>query len=172
MADGIACIHAKELADCDACITSKSHRSSHPPTLHRARKVGELIHFDTGDLQTAISMTGKRYYTVFVDDYSRYITIMFHTHKSAGTTLVQNCCEMVKTRHGTYPITLRSDNAKEFKTKALKKYCADRGITQEFTCSYTPEQNGVAERMNQTLEHAASAMLHHSGFPSSYSEYA
>ena len=62
---------------------------------------------------------------------------MFHTHKSASPTLVQNFCELVKTRHGIYPAFIRSDNAKEFKTKALRKFCSDRGITQEFTCAYT-----------------------------------
>jgi hypothetical protein len=59
MADGISCTHAKELADCEACLTNKAHRNSHAPTDHRATKVGEVIHFDTGDLQDAISLTGN-----------------------------------------------------------------------------------------------------------------
>ncbi len=38
----------------------------------------------------------------------------------------------------------------------------------ELTVPYSPEQNGVAERMNRTLMESARTMLSHAGLPDSY----
>ncbi|MBW0493438.1 hypothetical protein O181_033153 [Austropuccinia psidii MF-1] len=46
------------------------------------------------------------------------------------------------------------------------------GIQQLFTCPYTPEQNGEAERLNRTLGDAARTMLRASGLPQSFWSYA
>lgn len=40
----------------------------------------------------------------------------------------------------------------------MKNYCAQRGIQYEFTIRYTPQQNGVAERMNRTIIERARCM--------------
>ena len=37
------------------------------------------------------------------------------------------------------------------------------GIRREYTTPYSPEQNGIAERMNQTIQERAVSMLKHSG---------
>ena len=42
------------------------------------------------------------------------------------------------------------------------------GIRREFSCRYTPEQNGVAERKNRTIVEAARAMLEEKSLPKLY----
>ena len=42
------------------------------------------------------------------------------------------------------------------------------GIRREFSCRYTPEQNGVAERKNRTIVEAARAMLEEKSLPKFY----
>ena len=42
-------------------------------------------------------------------------------------------------------------------------FLEERGITRETSAPRTPQQNGVAERMNQTLIGGARSMLHHAG---------
>ncbi|GJW58124.1 retrovirus-related pol polyprotein from transposon TNT 1-94 [Tanacetum coccineum] len=54
---------------------------------------------------------------------------------------------------------LRSDNGTEFKNHKLEEFCDKKGISQNFSSSCTPEQNGVAERRNKTLIEAAKTML-------------
>ena len=46
----------------------------------------------------------------------------------------------------------------------LKKY----GIRAEFTAAYSPQQNGISERMNRTLMEAARTMLTHAGLSNAY----
>ena len=60
---------------------------------------------------------------------------------------------------------LRTDNGGEYESDAFRMYCQNEGITRHLTASYTPEQNGVAERLNRTLLERARSMLSHSGLP-------
>ena len=46
---------------------------------------------------------------------------------------------------------LRSDNEGEYPSKEFKNYLASKGIKHPLSISGRPEQNRVAERMNQTL---------------------
>ncbi|GJW84617.1 ribonuclease H-like domain-containing protein [Tanacetum coccineum] len=41
----------------------------------------------------------------------------------------------------------------------MLEFCREKGIKQEFSNARTPQQNGVAERMNRTLIEAARTML-------------
>eukprot|EP00253_Pinus_taeda_P025873 PITA_25873 len=58
---------------------------------------------------------------------------------------------------------LRTDNGGEFTSKEFDSYCKDAGIETHKTTVYTPQQNGVAERMNRTLLERARSMLSNAG---------
>ena len=47
---------------------------------------------------------------------------------------------------------LRSDNGGEYVSKAFQAFCDSKGIKRELTAPYNPPQNGVAERMNRTIQ--------------------
>ena len=79
---------------------------------------------------------------------------------------------MLFNKTGRHILTFRSDNGGEFFSNELTDFFFGNGTLHESTIPYTPEQNGVAERMNQTLANAARSMLIHSGFPSDFWEYA
>ena len=54
---------------------------------------------------------------------------------------------------------LRSDNGGEYLSSEFKNYLSKEGIRHELTIPKTPEQNGVAERMNRTLVECVRSML-------------
>ena len=58
---------------------------------------------------------------------------------------------------------LRIDNGGEFCSKEFEEFCKKCGIARKKTTPYTPQQNGVAERMNKTLMERARSMLSGSG---------
>ncbi|XP_074347328.1 uncharacterized protein LOC141686177 [Apium graveolens] len=60
--------------------------------------------------------------------------------------------------------TIRSDHGGEFE-KDFVTFCKSRGITHEFTAPRTPQQNGVVERKNRTLQETARTLLHESNMP-------
>jgi transposase InsO family protein len=54
---------------------------------------------------------------------------------------------------------VRSDNGSEFKNTNVEEFCDEKGMKNEFSTTYTPEQNDVVERKNRTLIKMARSML-------------
>ena len=55
---------------------------------------------------------------------------------------------------------MRTDNGTDYE---FNDYCRVVEIKRQTTTPYTPEQNGVVERKNQTIIEATCAMLHDQG---------
>ena len=70
---------------------------------------------------------------------------------------------MVERIRGKALKTLRSDNGGEYTSHEFINHFKQHGIRHEFTIPKTPEQNGVAERMNRTLGETVRSMLSESG---------
>lgn len=68
---------------------------------------------------------------------------------------------------GLQLIALRADNGGEF-NKLEEKIAKQDGIKMEYTVGYTPEQNGVAERLNRTIFTLVRAMLFEAGLPDNF----
>ena len=62
---------------------------------------------------------------------------------------------------------VRSDNGGEY-IGELRRELLRGGIRVETSAPYTPEQNGVAERMNRTLVESARSMIHAQGLGQEY----
>ena len=63
---------------------------------------------------------------------------------------------------------LQSDNGREYCNAEMDKVLKTNGIRRRLTVTYSPEQNGVAERRNRTLVEAAGCSLIQSGLPPSF----
>lgn len=63
---------------------------------------------------------------------------------------------------------MRSDNGKEYCNKVLSVFLAASGIKHQTSTPYTPQQNGLAERMNRTLLELAKCMLFEAILQKSY----
>jgi transposase InsO family protein len=46
---------------------------------------------------------------------------------------------------------LRTDRGGEFTSQEFNNFCNESGIRRQLTASFTPQQNGVAERKNRTI---------------------
>eukprot|EP00253_Pinus_taeda_P016039 PITA_16039 len=62
---------------------------------------------------------------------------------------------LVKKESGKKIKALRSDNGGEYLSQEFKDFCVVEGIKQELTTPRNPQQNGVAERKNNTIVGAA-----------------
>ena len=56
-------------------------------------------------------------------------------------------------------LAIRSDNGSKFKNYTVEEFLSDEGIKHQYSVAYTPQQNGVAERKNQTLMDATRTMI-------------
>ena len=67
---------------------------------------------------------------------------------------------MMENETGLRVRSIRTDNGGEYTSQCFKK-----GIAHQLTNPYTPEQNGVSERLNCTLIESARSMLIHAKMP-------
>uniref|UniRef100_H3H749 Integrase catalytic domain-containing protein n=1 Tax=Phytophthora ramorum TaxID=164328 RepID=H3H749_PHYRM len=111
---------------------------------------------------------GKRYFVTFIDDKSHFCVVYLLRNKSEVAAKFAEFVAFAETQTGKRVQTLRSDNGGEYTSGAMAKFCADHGIVQKFTPPYTPQLNGVAERMNRMLVECARCMLEHAGLPKTY----
>ncbi|XP_059310683.1 uncharacterized protein LOC132062049 [Lycium ferocissimum] len=63
---------------------------------------------------------------------------------------------------------LRTDNGLEFCNKEFDNFCKIHGVLRHRTIRHTPQQNGVAERMNRTLLEKARCMLSNAKVPKEF----
>jgi len=75
----------------------------------------------------------------------------------------------VEREAGKMLLVIRADNAKEF--LALESWGLLRDIQLEFIETYTPPQNGVAERFNRYILEITRALLFDSGVSKRYWKY-
>ena len=72
---------------------------------------------------------------------------------------------MVENKMGLKVKRLKSDNGGEYKDEKLKEFCATNGIKLEKIVPKTPQQNGVVEYLNRTLNERARSMRIHTVLP-------
>ena len=63
---------------------------------------------------------------------------------------------------------LRSDRSGEYMSKEFKQFLNESGIRSESKAAYSPQQNGVSERLNRTLVEAVKSMISHAGLSKAY----
>jgi hypothetical protein len=79
--------------------------------------------------------------------------------KSEARECFTNFEKEVKLRHGKDIKWVRLDNGGEYGSSELNAYVQSKGIWFQLTVPYSPESNGVAERMNRTLMAKVRAIL-------------
>ncbi|GKB23632.1 retrovirus-related pol polyprotein from transposon TNT 1-94 [Tanacetum coccineum] len=101
------------------------------------RKCLHLLHMDLFGRVSPMSINHEKYTLVIFDEYLR----------------------MVENQNDVKVKQIKTNNRTEFRNSKFESFCNEKGISQNFSSPYTPEQNGVAERKNRTLIEAARTML-------------
>ena len=122
-----------------------------------------------------LSITGSKYFILYIDDLTRMIWVYFLKSKGAAETLqtFQNFKVLVE-KSGDHKIRrIRCDNGKgEYDNERFRGYLIENGITYEPSAPYTQNQNGVSERMIRTIVEKARSMLHDAKLGESFWEEA
>lgn len=154
---------------CDGCIIGKLHRSPFPQkAIFRAKEPLELIH---GDLCGPISPPtygGNKYFMLLVDDFSRFMWVYMLKSKDEALPVFKKFKLRIETEKERKLKVFRTDRGGEFMSVAFKKFCDDEGLQRHLTAPYSPQQNGVVERRNQTVIEMARSMLKSKEMPASF----
>ena len=151
---------------CSDCMVGKQHREIMPKkSLWRASQQLQLIHAGICGPVKPESHSHKRYLINFIDDYSRKTWVYFLSEKSEAFDVFKRFKTLVEKEVNKLICCLRTDRGGEFTSIEFNQFCSSNGIARQLTASYTPQQNGVAERKNRTVMNMVRSMLSEKQIP-------
>ncbi len=145
---------------CFACVEGKYARSPFGKSSRPATKPLERIHVDTVGPVNPVALTGEVYWVTVVDEYTHYVATLTVKNKDQVSERLVELLKLWENQLGSRIKCVRSDRGTEFLNSRFKGFCAEQGISIETSAPYTPQQNGVAERMNRTLKEKTNCLLH------------
>ena len=143
---------------CEICIESKIRKKSFSST-NRDSQLLELIHSNVCELNGILTRGEKRYFIIFIDDFSRYTYIYLMRNKNEVFDMFKKYKTEVENRKDKRIKVLRSDRGGEYFSQEFTNYCEEIGLIHQRSAFYTPQQNGLAERKNRTLVDMLNAMI-------------
>ncbi|UYV84616.1 K02A2.6-like, partial [Cordylochernes scorpioides] len=159
----------KNLPECEACIMGKLTRQPyHPVTTNCTTKPLELVHMDLCVSMPYQSLGGSKYLFVLVDDSSRRTFIYFLKNKDETLGKFEEFKARVENELNLKIKDVRTDNGTEFTNHRFKNFLIKNGIHHQLSTAYSPQSNGVAERVNRTLIETARTLLFDSGLPMAF----
>ena len=141
----------------------KHKRLKFSSAVHTNKGILDYVHIDLWGPSRKHSLDGCRYMLTIIDDYSRRLWSYFLKHKYGAFDAFKDWKVTVEKQTERKLKVLRTDNGMEFCSDAFKYFCKQEGIVRHHTIPYTPQQNGVAERMNRTIISKARCMLFNAG---------
>ena len=150
---------------CVSCQKAKSHKLPFQTSDSRFETILGLIHCDLWGSAPITSISGYRYYVIFIDDHSRFTWFYPLKHKTNFYQTFINFQSLVENQFSTKIRIFQSDGGREFISKNLHSHFTKYGIHHQFSCLYTPSQNGRAERKHRHITETSLTMLFHATVP-------
>lgn len=146
---------------CDTCVKGKQARLpfKHEKDKTHVRRPLFIVHTDVCGPITPSTHDDKNYYIVFVDEYTHYCAVYLMRRKSDAFSAFRDFANKSEAHFNLKLVNLYCDNGREYLSTEMKEFCVEKGISYHFTVPYTPQQNGVAERMIRYVTEKATTML-------------
>lgn len=145
---------------CEICSQAKLTKKSFNKDRDRASRPCEILHADLiGPISPPTFVKKNSYILSVTDDYTHYIqTFILKTKTGPETAACVN--EALRFLQAQFPGAgqfdrLRCDNGLEFTRSEILKILEKYGIVLEESEAYCHEHNGLAERVNRTIQERA-----------------
>jgi len=165
MLKGLPQLEVRKDKVCAGCQYGKVHQLPYKESKFKAKEPLELVHSDVFGPVKQASISGRKYLVTFIDDFSRYVWIYFMKKKSETFSKFKEFKEVAEAEVGKEIRCLRSDNGGEYTSDEFCNFLQECRIRHQFTCTNTPQHNGVAERKNTHLAEICRSMLHAKNVP-------
>jgi hypothetical protein len=148
---------------CKGCALGKNTKKPFPSSNNRSKEILDLIHSDVCSPMPVKSLGGSLYYVIFIDDYSRKTWLYLLKTKDEVFNKFQEFKAEIENLTNKKIKTLRTDNGGEYTSKEFVSFYKSTGIRRELTVPHNPQQNGVSERKNRSIEEIVKALLNDQG---------
>jgi len=150
---------------CKECQLGIQSRVSFKSKDQSSTRLLELVHTDLCGPTRIKSLQGDRYFMLLIDDHSQMMWVTFLKEKLEAFEKFKNFKAMVENQTRLKLKCLRSDRGGEFTSGEFIDFCEKQGIRRQLFAPRTPQQNGVVERKNRTIQEATRTMMLEANFP-------
>ena len=152
---------------CNACVQGKAHHKAFPKVSEASySRYGEKVITDLWGPAQVLSLGGHLYVHMFEDLYSCKPSMLFLKAKSEAFESYKRYEAWVKAHRNMGGIAcLGSNRGGEFLSKEFNAHLHDTGTIHHLNVHDSPQFNGVAKWLNQTLIESARSMLFSVGLP-------
>ncbi|CAI7924884.1 unnamed protein product [Closterium sp. NIES-53] len=152
---------------CLPCVEGRQRAAPHSSSFPSTIAPLQTLHMDVWGPARVSGQSRERYFLLVIDDYTRYTTVFPLLSKGQVVDVlipwIRTVCLQLRERFGQdLPVLrLHSGRGGEFSSSLLRDFCRGEGITQSFTLSDSPQQNGSVEhRIGLVMEVARTSMIH------------
>ena len=90
---------------------------------------------------------------------------MFLAAKNDTFRAFKRLAKVLENENSSKIVFIQSDHGEEFQNEKFAHFCEKHGINHNFSALRTPQQNGVVERKNRSLEELARTMFNENSLP-------
>ena len=179
------CAVNKQAGLCDPCTRAKSTRRSFARAVHSGKEelkeprvlkpLVAIVEEVVTDLKGPISVPGPKgenYIQLYTEVDTKWRTAKCMATKSAAYINTKDFITKDLASEGQKLLQLHSDGAPELISKETVQLLASENCRVTYSPSYTPENNGLAERSNRTIWDSAYTMWLACSLPAMYWVYA
>lgn len=148
-------------------VVGKQHRVTFQSSSKKKTGLLEQVYSDVCGPMREKTLGGASYFVTFIDDASRKVWVFVLKSKDQVAAVFEIFHRLVERQTGKKLRCIRTDNGGEY-TGVFHQYYRAQGIRHEQTVPKTPQENGVAERMNRTIVERVRCMLSQSKLPKSF----
>jgi hypothetical protein len=154
---------------CKSCqigkITPTQFKSKNFPSIEKPL---QLVHMDLCGPSIKEGTGKENYFILIIDDYSRLTWVAFLKEKYEAFEKFKVFKAPTENQTRKILKVVRSDRGGEFSSWNFKVFCDKHGIKREYTIPRTPQQNGVVERKNRSVQQMARSMMNERNIPWTY----
>nr|GEU55403.1 retrovirus-related Pol polyprotein from transposon TNT 1-94 [Tanacetum cinerariifolium] len=114
-------------------------------------RLGYMGEKEKGKLLLLVFIERGMLLTTFILIYGGHLLLRLEEHKDEVFPTFKEWKVLIENQIGKKIKKLRTDNGLEFCGESINALCRKYGIARHHTLVRTPQQNGVAERMNRTI---------------------
>ncbi|CAI7769357.1 unnamed protein product [Closterium sp. NIES-54] len=156
----------KEIGSCPICLETKFTNFPFSSGTGPAKAPLALVHMDVVGPTRAPSLSGSRYFLTIVDDHTRAVWVYpLKTKGEVAAVVLKEWMPRAQRESGHKVKVISPDNGGEFIGADFEAVLKKKGIQHQLTVPYNPQQNGVAERFNRTLQEGARTLLGRARLP-------
>ncbi|CAI7811690.1 unnamed protein product, partial [Closterium sp. NIES-53] len=157
---------AKEIGSYPTCLETKFTKFPFSSGTGPAKAPLVLVHMDVVGRTRAPSLSGSRYFLTIVDDHTRVVWVYpLKTKGEVAAAVLKEWMPRAQRESGHKVKVIRTDNGGEVIGADFEVVLKKKGIEHQLMVPYNPQQNGVAERFNRTLQEGARTLLGRAGLP-------